>query len=90
MTVMTEPASTQNATPTGPTLQSLQLSRRFIKAIEEFNWTVDYVKFCELLELEPSEYADQQYQYFQQLAEALTRFDADALAKMIDAGQGNG
>ncbi|MBD2450518.1 hypothetical protein H6G76_25865 [Nostoc sp. FACHB-152] len=51
---------------------------------------VDYVKFCELLELEPSEYADQQYQYFQQLAEALTRFDAEALALMIDVGEGNG
>ncbi|MBD2441174.1 hypothetical protein [Nostoc sp. FACHB-110] len=89
---MTEPAITQthNATPTNPTQESLQLARRFTKAIEEFNWRVDYVKFCELLELEPSTYADQQYQYFQQLAEALTRFDADALAKMIDAGQENG
>jgi len=88
---MTEPATTQNhnATPTSPTQESLQMTRRFTKAIEEFNWTVDYVKFCELLELEPSDYADQQYQYFQQLAEALTRFDADALAKMIDAGQEN-
>lgn len=66
------------------------MARRFKKAIEEFNWRVDYVKFCELLELEPGSYADQQYEYFQQLAEALTRFDADALAKMIDAGQENG
>ncbi|MBD2459218.1 hypothetical protein H6G80_34925 [Nostoc sp. FACHB-87] len=89
---MTEPAITQNhnATPTSPTQESLQLARRFAKAIGEFNWRVDYVKFCELLELEASEYADQQYQYFQQLAEALTRFDAEALAKMIDAGQENG
>ncbi|MBD2451169.1 hypothetical protein H6G76_29370 [Nostoc sp. FACHB-152] len=89
---MTEPATTQthNGTPTNPTQESLQLARRFSKAIEEFNWMVDYVKFCELLELEPSEYADQEYQYFQQLAEALTRFDAESLAKMIDAGQGNG
>jgi hypothetical protein len=42
----------------------------------------------QLLELEPSDYADQQYQYFQQLAESLTRFNTETLAKMIDAGLG--
>jgi hypothetical protein len=45
----------------------------------------DYLKFCELLELEPGEYSDDQYPYFQQLVESLTRFNAESLAKMIDA-----
>lgn len=86
---MTEQASTyeHNGKPPSPTSESLQMTQRFTKAIAEYNWTVDYVKFCELLELEPGDYADQQYRYFQQLAEALTRFDAESLAKMIDAGE---
>ncbi|BBD62900.1 hypothetical protein NIES2109_57500 (plasmid) [Nostoc sp. HK-01] len=87
---MTEQASAyeHNGKPTSPTFESLQLAERFAKAIEEYNWTVDYVKFCELLELEPGDFADEQYRYFQQLAEALTRFDAESLAKMINAGLG--
>lgn len=70
--------------------ESRDLAEKFAGAISEFNWQTDYVKFCELLELEPSEYADQQYRHFQQLAESLTRFNAESLAKMIDAGLGKG
>jgi hypothetical protein len=44
----------------------------------------------QLLELEPSEYAYEQYRHFQQLASSLTRFNAESLAKMIDAGLGKG
>jgi hypothetical protein len=55
-------------------------------AIAEYNWKVDYFKFSQLLELEPGQYADDQYRYFQQLAESLTRFNAESLAKMINAG----
>ncbi len=55
-------------------------------AIAEYNWKVDYFKFSQLLELEPGQYADDQYRYFQQLAESLTRFNAESLAKMIDTG----
>ncbi|MBD2303816.1 hypothetical protein H6G80_30165 [Nostoc sp. FACHB-87] len=86
---MSENSSTynHNGKPPSPTSESLQLAHRFVKAIAEYNWTVDYVKFCELLELEPGDFADEQYRYFQQLAEALTRFDAESLAKMIDAGE---
>lgn len=67
--------------------QSRQIAEKFASAIGEFNWKVDYFKFCQLLELEPGEYADEQYRYFQQLAESLTRFNAESLAKMIDAGE---
>lgn len=57
---MTERGSTynHNGRPKSPTRESLQLAERFAKAIDEFKWTVDYVKFCELLELEPGSYAD--------------------------------
>jgi hypothetical protein len=44
------------------------------------------VKFCELLELEADDYADQKYQAFQELVERLNEFDAETLAKMIDWG----
>ncbi|WP_193200661.1 hypothetical protein [Nostoc sp. MG11] len=42
----------------------------------------------QLLELEPGDYAYEQYRHFQQLAEALTRFNAESPALMIDAGLG--
>jgi hypothetical protein len=85
---MTERGSTynHNGKPTAANLSSRDLAQRFAHAIAEFNWRTDYLKFCELLELEPGDYAYEQYQYFQQLAESLTRFNAETLAKMIDAG----
>lgn len=76
--------------PAAATKESRQLAERFATAIAEFNWRVDYLKFCKLLELEPSDYADEQYGYFQQLAESLTRFNAQSLAKMVDAGIATG
>lgn len=79
-----------NGQPTAATKESRQLAERFASAIGEFNWQTNYFKFCELLELEPGEYADEQYRHFQQLAESLTRFNAESLAKMIDAGEGKG
>jgi hypothetical protein len=86
---MTERGSyNYNGKPTAANLSSRDLAQRFAHAIAEFNWRTDYLKFCSLLELEPSDYADQQYQYFQQLAESLTRFNTETLAKMIDAGLG--
>ncbi|MBG1270825.1 hypothetical protein [Nostoc sp. WHI] len=89
---MTERNNTcnHNGRPTEATKESQQLAERFASCIGEFHWRVDYLKFCELLELEPGDYADEQYRYFQQLAEALTRFNAESLAKMIDAGIGKG
>ncbi|MBD6621321.1 hypothetical protein FNW02_37980 [Komarekiella sp. 'clone 1'] len=78
-----------NGKATAASLESRDLAQRFAAAIGEFNWRIDYVKFCELLKLEPGDYADQQYSYFQQLAESLTRFNAESLALMIDAGLGS-
>ncbi|MBN3869558.1 hypothetical protein [Nostoc sp. JL33] len=88
MNKMTEQGSiyNHNGQPSTGSIQSRQMAEKFANGIAEFNWKVDYFKFCELLELEPGEYADEQYRYFQQLAESLTRFNAESLAKMIDAG----
>ncbi|MEH2151730.1 hypothetical protein [Nostoc sp.] len=85
---MTEQGSIYNHNGQASTasIESRQIAEKFASAIGEFNWKIDYFKFCELLELEPGEYADEQYRYFQQLAESLTRFNVDCLAKMIDAG----
>jgi hypothetical protein len=77
-----------NGKPATASTSSKEIAERFATAIGEFNWQVDYFKFCELLELEPGDFADDQYRYFQQLAESLTRFNAESLAKMIDAGSG--
>ncbi|AUB43432.1 hypothetical protein COO91_09609 (plasmid) [Nostoc flagelliforme CCNUN1] len=76
--------------PAAATKESRQLAERFATAIAEFNWRVDYLKFCELFELEVSDYADEQYGYFQQLASSLRRFNTKFLAKMVDAGIATG
>ncbi|MGF2037285.1 MAG: hypothetical protein RMZ43_018520 [Nostoc sp. CmiVER01] len=75
-----------NGKPPTVSTSSREIAEKFANAIGELNWTIDYFRFCELLELEPGEYANDQYRYFQQLAESLTRFNAESLAKMIDAG----
>jgi len=67
-----------------------ELRKRFATAIAEFNWRVDYLNFCELQEMEPSDYADEQYGYFQQLASSLRIFNTKFLAKMVDAGISTG
>ena len=58
----------------------------FVEGIQGFHWKADFVKFCELLEIEADDYADQKYQAFQELVERLNEFDAETLAKMIDWG----
>ncbi|MEH1921733.1 hypothetical protein [Nostoc sp.] len=85
---MTELGSTYNHNGQASTasIESRQIAKEFTNGIAEYNWKVDYFKFCQLLELEPGQYSDDQYRYFQQLAESLTRFNTESLAKMIDAG----
>ena len=61
-------------------------AQSFLEGIQGFHWKADFVKFCELLELEADDYADQKYQAFQELVERLNEFDAEMLAKMIDWG----
>ncbi|WP_267921680.1 hypothetical protein [Nostoc favosum] len=40
--------------------------------------------------MEPSDYADEQYGYFQEVVESLRRFNTPCLAKMVDAGIATG
>ncbi len=61
-------------------------AQSFLEGIQGFHWKADYVKFCEVLELESDEYADQKYRAFQELVERLNEFDAEALGKMMDWG----
>lgn len=72
---MTEQGSIYNHNGQASTasIESRQIAEKFASAIGENKWKIDYFKFCELLELEPGDYADEQYRYFQQLAESLTR-----------------
>ncbi|MEH1808285.1 hypothetical protein [Nostoc sp.] len=86
---MTEQGSiyNHNSKQSTASTESRQIAEKFASAIGEFNWKADYFKFCELLELDPGEYADEQYRYFQQLAESLTKFNTESLSKMINAGK---
>jgi hypothetical protein len=59
-------------------------AQSFVEGIQAFHWKADFVKFCQVLELEADDYADQKYQAFQELVERLNEFDAEMLAKMID------
>jgi len=59
-------------------------AQSFVEGIQAFYWKADFVKFCQVLELEADDYADQKYQAFQELVERLNEFDAEMLAKMID------
>jgi hypothetical protein len=61
-------------------------AQSFLEGIQGFHWKADYVKFCEVLEIEADNYADQKYRAFQELVERLNEFDTEALAKMIECG----
>jgi hypothetical protein len=61
----------------------------FVTAINSFHWNTDFVKFCDVLELTPDNYAEQKYSEFQELISDLNKFDPETLAKMITAGGGN-
>ncbi|WP_269144808.1 hypothetical protein [Nostoc sp. WHI] len=40
--------------------------------------------------MEPSDYADEQYGYFQEVAESLRIFNTQCVRKMVDAGIATG
>ena len=61
-------------------------AQSFLEGIQGFHWKADYVKFCEVLEIEADNYADQKYRAFQELVERLNEFDTEALAKMLECG----
>jgi hypothetical protein len=61
-------------------------AQSFVEGIQGFHWKAGYVEFCEVLGLDPGDYADQKYRAFQELVERLNEFDIEALAKMIEWG----
>ncbi len=65
------------------------IAQSFYEGIQGFHWKADFIKFCEVLGLEPSDYADQKYRAFQELVEQLNEFEVEALAKMINWGNPN-
>ena len=75
---MMAPHSIEQKPSTEKTTQS------FVEGIQGFHWKADFVKFCEVLELDADDYADQRYQAFQEFVERLNDFDVETLAKMID------
>jgi hypothetical protein len=62
------------------------IAQSFCEGIQGFHWKADFIKFCEILGLEPSDYADRKYHSFQELVERLNEFDAESLGKMINWG----
>lgn len=74
---MTEPERTSTAE---------QITLDFVTAINSFQWKADYLKFCEVLELPPNDYAEEKYSQFQELISYLNQFDPETLSKIIEAG----
>lgn len=70
--------------------QSEIIAQSFLDGIQGFHWKADFVKFCEILELDADNYAEQKYRAFQELVECLNEFDPEVLAKMIDWGNPKG
>jgi cephalosporin-C deacetylase-like acetyl esterase len=68
--------------------EAKQIAKRFSTAVSDLRWRCDYVKFCKILDVAPSDYAKKEYNKFLQLAESLQYFDTKSLAKLIDAADG--
>ncbi len=58
-----------------------------IEGISSFHWKADYIKFCEILDFEPSDYAEQKWSEFNELVSNLNGFDLDSLIKIVKAGK---
>ncbi len=57
-----------------------------VEALGGFHWRCDYFKFCEILGFEPSDYAEQKYQEFQELISYLNKFDLPSITKIVQEG----
>jgi hypothetical protein len=63
-----------------------EATKLVIEAIGSFHWRADYIKFCELLGFEPSDYAEGKWKEFHDLVSNLNSFDVEALTKIVKAG----
>ncbi|KYC39416.1 hypothetical protein WA1_32330 [Scytonema hofmannii PCC 7110] len=68
-----------------PSPEAQEVAEKFSTGIENFQWRGDYFKFCEVLGLTPDDYAESHYQRFIELADALSHFRVEELAKILDA-----
>lgn len=48
-----------------------------------FNWRSDYLKFCQILGLEHSDYAEQKWSEFQEIVSNLNSFDLEFLTTIV-------
>ncbi|MBD2730923.1 hypothetical protein H6G96_32550 [Nostoc sp. FACHB-892] len=67
--------------------EALQTVEAFATGLTNFHWRSDYLKFCEVLGLEPSDYAEEKYQQMHELISFLKCFDYESLAKMLESGR---
>ncbi len=73
--------------PLAPKSEAEEVAEKFSQWVENFQWRGDYFKFCEVLGLTPDEYAETHYQRFAELADALSHFRTDELAKILQVGR---
>lgn len=57
-----------------------------VQALNTLHWKTDYKHFCEILNLDESQYSLEKYRQFENLCESLNNFDNDSLTKLIVAG----
>jgi hypothetical protein len=68
------------------TLEVQKATKLVVEALGGFHWRCDYLKFCEILGFEPSDYAEQKYQEFQELISYLNKFDLPSITKIVQEG----
>lgn len=63
-----------------------------VEALGGFYWrgNCDYIKFCEVVGFEPSDYAREQYSQFQELISNLNKLDLESITKLVEEGVGTG
>ncbi len=61
-----------------------------VEALGSFHWRCDYIKFCEVLGFEPSDYAEEKYSEFQELISNMNKFDLESMTKLVQEGGGGG
>lgn len=67
--------------------EALQTVEAFATGLTNFHWRSDYLKFCEVLGLEPSNYVEEKYQEMDELMSLLKCFNSESLAKMLKYGR---
>ncbi len=68
------------------TLEVQKATKLVVEALGGFHWRCDYLKFCEVLGFEPSDYAEDKYREFQELISYLNKFDLQSITKIVQEG----